>query len=978
MTYSKWIKYLIFLTILLIANTSFSETINLDIAGSYSSPRISPDCTKIVFCVWTNTGTSRNSNNQCDIFSINADGSNPTKLTTEAGIAKDPSWSPDGKYIYYSSNINGSYDIWVMDATGQNKKRLSTDDKDNEEHPVCSSINYGLFSYNNLTKTKHEKERYGKLVFSKLSGDRYTGRSDLWEMKVDGSNQKQITNNNIFPDCKYPEWSADGLSILFSYGYGEFAILKRYPYPWESNQYWEYNKLPLKKGAAYSKQYTNACWSPNKENILIQIGNTIDITDLTCAKIEHFANGSDPNWSNDGKKVVYVKDGKLEIIDSNVPLSDVVNLYKFTQKEGYYIQDFFFNKDKHAAKLVNNGFIVIPANFNQFYTLYDQVNYFTEATKPPMFVSSDSLLHLFHIYFDASLKRMEEEFLFAKLVTLSKTMLNLSLEQYNQVKGKELKMAAEKNVIFFGVANNLLKIEVIIPNKLKKEILAYTKEIEAHVTSGIPIDYTQFIIRGHYNDSDNLKKYFLTMMWYSQYKYTLKTDIDLKRLLLIANALFKDTNLPLWKDLYDPIKIFVGDSEDICVSNLQGWVDVIYKNDLSFVAIDNKTNLDALRQQINSFPKPRISPFEGVTFRFMPQRFTPDSYIMQSLVYRNITQEPIRRMNPTGLDVMAVLGSERAYNLLDKVLNETTKYTPASDYPSELLKLKKEFALIDEKTWKQNLYWGWLYALKGYFDKEVNKELHNICPAMLTDAWADKELYSSLASWTELKHDTILYGKMGGAEAMGDILLLEFPIIPKPEGFIEPNILVYKRLKELLGLTHGFLEKNNFNNNQVFHTSDSIKSYKDEYDKIAVLIDFFVNISEKELKGQNLTEEEYDKVAAFGGELEKLSKSIEGEGKWQDPEGNKPPVFPSIALVADVFNNSPQDFVLEEGVGNVHLLYVIIKRNGKKYLTVGGNFSYYEFLHPMQDRLTDEKWRKMLKDGKAPALPIWTNNFMEQ
>jgi hypothetical protein len=39
-------------------------------------------------------------------------------------------------------------------------------------------------------------------------------------------------------------------------------------------------------------------------------------------------------------------------------------------------------------------------------------------------------------------------------------------------------------------------------------------------------------------------------------------------------------------------------------------------------------------------------------------------------------------------------------------------------------------------------------------------------------------------------------------------------------------------------------------------------------------------------------------------------------------------------------------------------------------------FSYYEFPHPMADRLTDEKWRELLST-KPPARPAWIADFME-
>jgi hypothetical protein len=90
---------------------------------------------------------------------------------------------------------------------------------------------------------------------------------------------------------------------------------------------------------------------------------------------------------------------------------------------------------------------------------------------------------------------------------------------------------------------------------------------------------------------------------------------------------------------------------------------------------------------------------------------------------------------------------------------------------------------------------------------------------------------------------------------------------------------------------------------------------------------------------------------------------------------------PQAAVIADVATDPfPQLVVLEEAVGRVNPIYVvtpIVDEDGTAYLQVskGGIFSYYEFPWPGDDRLTDEKWREMLDNGKAPPPPEWTTSF---
>ncbi|MCQ1536672.1 PGF-pre-PGF domain-containing protein [Methanosarcina sp. KYL-1] len=86
---------------------------------SWQSQVWSPDGSKILY-------SSDESGNE-DIYIINADGTGKTRLTTDAGDEHDPRFSPDGSRILFVSGWGGNSDIWVMDADGSNKVQLTTD-----------------------------------------------------------------------------------------------------------------------------------------------------------------------------------------------------------------------------------------------------------------------------------------------------------------------------------------------------------------------------------------------------------------------------------------------------------------------------------------------------------------------------------------------------------------------------------------------------------------------------------------------------------------------------------------------------------------------------------------------------------------------------------------------------------------------------------------------------------------------------------
>jgi Tol biopolymer transport system component len=152
-------------------------------------PSWSPDGKKIAFT--SSTFVYR------DIYVMNADGSEQKRLTNSPGSDLDPSWSPDGKKIAFYSGSARKQDIYVMNADGSEQKNL-TNSPAMDENPSWSPD--------------------GTKIAFVSTGDLY---NDIHVMNVDGSEQKKLTNNSVFNDdlsCRYedPSWSPDGKKITFT------------------------------------------------------------------------------------------------------------------------------------------------------------------------------------------------------------------------------------------------------------------------------------------------------------------------------------------------------------------------------------------------------------------------------------------------------------------------------------------------------------------------------------------------------------------------------------------------------------------------------------------------------------------------------------------------------------------------------------------------------------------------------------------
>ena len=60
-----------------------------------------------------------------EIYVMDADGKNEQRLTDNLSHEWSPSWSPDGERIVFNSRRDGNRDIYVMDADGKNQRRLT-------------------------------------------------------------------------------------------------------------------------------------------------------------------------------------------------------------------------------------------------------------------------------------------------------------------------------------------------------------------------------------------------------------------------------------------------------------------------------------------------------------------------------------------------------------------------------------------------------------------------------------------------------------------------------------------------------------------------------------------------------------------------------------------------------------------------------------------------------------------------------------
>lgn len=691
----------------------------------------------------------------------------------------------------------------------------------------------------------------------------------------------------------------------------------------------------------------------------------------------------------------------------------------------------YLSKAEHLALLKEHGFIVVNGGVVDDITVpYERLL----KEEIPIYVTADTPLHLFHIQFDETLKEIEETVFFDDIVAVTRAMLE-SMDMDYRTYGGDVKEAAKRNVAYFAVAMKQFDPDYEPPGYVADWVEWECEQIEEHeglplyevarekALFRIPEDYSQYKPRGHYTRSDTLKRYFRGMMWYGRMTFLMKGHekkfgpiippaealidretalIQTIQAVLIAarcgEVRIKDGRMvsDVWNRIYTVTAFYAGFADDLTLYDYREALREVYGNWLNPGDLEKQGKFASLLLELLKRKPPAIfsgtggagidpGGYEGheftsvkqldellhytMGFRFMGQRYIPDSYILGQLVSPGagsipgkiaprftsveIYDERIQpdlyytiRGFPRGLDVFSVFGSKRAEeHIADYADHEYPKYA------EQVEKLRKEFEALTPEEWNQNLYWAWLYSLKTL----VEERTEGYQTYQQTQAWLDRQLTTALASWSALRHNTILYAKQSYTPVFVGVTSVQ-PIKeppPPPKGLVEPLPEFYARMLTTVKMAYsGLKELDVLNDRSETRLSSLVR-----------LLERLNDICRRQAANEKLTDVDNEFLADFAEALKNTIGDVDEKGL-------------KTTIIADVHTDLNTKKCLEEASGYVDYLIVAYKRaEGDIVLAVGPVLSYYEFKHPMKDRLTDETWREMLKTGKVPERPEWINTY---
>ena len=633
----------------------------------------------------------------------------------------------------------------------------------------------------------------------------------------------------------------------------------------------------------------------------------------------------------------YAEDGK-NFTPSVAPYSVASDLSNVTDAERFYFSE------EEIQRLVANNFTVRGSDISEFYDLYEENRYLLY----PSFVTTDSMMHTYHLYFSKLLRNTEEFHLSSEIVHLTGKMLQNSMNQYEVLKGSEWEEAARTNVLYFSVAalitDPMVEIPSYVADEAQKEVqnIMNASGLELSFVTGEYEDYSQYKPRGYYENSEVLQKYFRTMMWYGRISFDQRNETLTRSAVLMNLAMCDQECYDAWYNVYEVTSFFAGQSDDLNYADYMPVIEESFGQGCMLSdLIGNTQGFTKYCEGISKLRSPETASFLSDNgqmgtkgYRLMGQRFNLDAAIFTQLVYSAVGEatDGDRRMLPDALDIPAALGSDTALNLLTQ--KGEGKYP---NYVNQILNVRSKITEL-KGYWSSSLYGGWLFTLMPLLEeKEAGY------PSFMTNTeWQKKDVESFLGSWTELKHDTVLYAlqnvsEMGGGDGE-----------PDDRGYVEPEPELYARLRTLSNATAEGLEKLGYIDEES----------KENLRRLGELSGRLRDISIKELQNEKLTDDEYELIKGYGGTLEHFWKdamtdTVKGEDDLYSDH------YP-IPVVTDVATDLTGGTCLESAIGGVSYVYVVFPIDGELHVGIGGIYNYYQFEKPLSERMTDTDWRRQL------------------
>ncbi|MBN1759178.1 MAG: DUF3160 domain-containing protein, partial [Chitinispirillaceae bacterium] len=488
----------------------------------------------------------------------------------------------------------------------------------------------------------------------------------------------------------------------------------------------------------------------------------------------------------------------------------------------------------------------------------------------------------------------------------------------------------------------------------------------------LAIDFSQFKPRGHYEclgkSTCDLSQYFQCMMWLGRADCAFRIDSlrQLRDFALIHICMEESGALAALAEINQVISFFVGDVDGFSLEGLSRIlaahpipVDSVITSDATAIrllaAIKNSgsANQLILSQAIWKGPDAKRPELPAIA-QICGQRFILDSYLLGRTVEAYVKN----RNKPLLEEVPFCLGNNAATPVIASDI--TTYTTAAGDYRPYHTRLGAARALFEKYPyWNRNLYTLWLDGLRS-----LSQPPPATVPAVMrSNVWQEKQMNTQLASWAQLRHNTLLYAKQSYTAGISCFY---------PDGYVEPYPEFYRKIGEIVRRITTIVDTTALNNLAI----PDLTTWLTVTDSLASMAE--LELEGKPLSGnhiaflnQMLTTNTNGMCGAppYIGWYPKLFKS------WDDCEQSRPCIADVHTIPPSII--SPSDMVLHAATGDAS--FVIIQAatgNDCGTLYVGAVSSFYQHDETPINRLADSEWRTMLAGTEKPGVPAWFGKYV--
>ncbi len=608
------------------------------------------------------------------------------------------------------------------------------------------------------------------------------------------------------------------------------------------------------------------------------------------------------------------------------------------------------------AKLIADRFVVMDETFPSF--TYGYVSIYGEDL--PIYISLDSILSALHRSFDDILKDYESRYLREDMLAILQGM------RQRLVDGALSGMPAEVIVDideFLAVGLGLLDPNVDhspvaggdggrVDALIAKGVAAATADILEIFGSKRDYDWSQMKPRGHYEGA-RLEQYFRATMWFGRTNLDMlapekgKTELIFDRrqtdVAMGLGFLFDEALGQKYEEFDQAVGVFIGIPDSLSPSGIDAVQKALNVTDATaYAGLSDATVETTLKkyefgkQQILSQivqENPAAPGLKAQVFNLFPQRYTIDSHVFSRVVH-DVVED---RMMPDTLDVaFAVFQNNQALAMLEPQLQQY-------QYAPELETMWALADLHDQTFWAGSLYTAWLSAIR-----EASPGRETRVPTVAKSAkWGERILNTQLASWAELRHDTLLYTKQSYTSGNS----CEFP-----DAYVDPYPAAYAKIARFGELG-----------------AERLPEYADYFNTVIRIARMLESMAEHELTGQAFTPEMMEFVNQAVSFVPFGCGDTTQEGWYADLMFNPQTTFDFDPTIADVHTQptdevgTPVGKVLHVATGGPRKMIVIVDQCDGPRAYAGVVSSYFEHITNDFQRLDDQEWATMLNGTDAPV-----------